>query len=334
MTSIANKSVGPNPTIHLFLDFDGTLTEKDTLHLVAHAGYDLQQRNNRLPPPTPWIDIVDAYTADYKAHSESYSPAKAQRSTIHQEIAWLRSLQEVEEASAQRVFAAGVFDNLSYSEIINAVDNSLSSQNVRMRNGWNDLLSCINNHNTGPGIQQSSPSIEILSVNWSASFVERVIIQSACSEHVDYKHTTLNTTSNTIPQPPWLSNLKVYANEIPSINPPSPSRINAVPMRTSGDKVRQFHACCSPFVNTTTRSIYIGDSTTDLECLVAADTGICIRDDPSGSSQQDLAETCERMGIQVSRISRKEGLDRVSGRLWWARDFVEVKEWIEDIIEG
>lgn len=72
--------------------------------------------------------------------------------------------------------------------------------------------------------------------------------------------------------------------------------------------------------------IYIGDSITDLECLLEADVGIVIRDEGAlGSEQRELKEVLGRAGIGTYWIGEfgevQTGEERV---LWWARDFEEV----------
>lgn len=87
------------------------------------------------------------------------------------------------------------------------------------------------------------------------------------------------------------------------------------------------------------RTVYVGDSVTDLECLMLVDVGICIRDEPLQSGQEALRETLERIGVECRWIGEMEhrhvgqsdrGLESGSGGgmkgLWWARDFEEIRE--------
>ena len=75
--------------------------------------------------------------------------------------------------------------------------------------------------------------------------------------------------------------------------------------------------------------IYIGDSVTDLECLLEADVGIVIRDEGAsmgfGSEQRGLKEVLGRAGVGTYWLGEfgevQTGEERV---LWWARDFEEV----------
>ena len=78
---------------------------------------------------------------------------------------------------------------------------------------------------------------------------------------------------------------------------------------------------------TTAPKVYIGDSWTDIESLLAADLGICIRDDPMGSSQRKLAEALERLSIPCPRLRDWEQNDEPS--VVWVSDFGEIMDWIE-----
>ena len=79
------------------------------------------------------------------------------------------------------------------------------------------------------------------------------------------------------------------------------------------------------------RTVYVGDSVTDLECLTNADVGICMRGEVGGSEQKELCRTLERLRIECRWIlERKAGengnavAEKVG--LWWAKDFDEICE--------
>ena len=79
------------------------------------------------------------------------------------------------------------------------------------------------------------------------------------------------------------------------------------------------------------RSVYVGDSATDLMCLMEADVGICIRDEKGSSEQRELAGVLDRVGVVCSHIeeyclSEKNGEGEGKKTLWWARDFHEIRQ--------
>lgn len=102
---------------------------------------------------------------------------------------------------------------------------------------------------------------------------------------------------------------------------------------TAGDKlvVMQQLVEKSTEMGVKPKTVYIGDSPTDLACLLEADVGICIRDQLLSSEQKGLKETLERVGVASEHVSeygmRDGGLEEGEGmRLWWAADFDEVCE--------
>lgn len=332
--------------IQLILDFDGTLTEKDTLHLVAEAGYNINKINGGSKTLPPWQDIVNAYLTDYEVHATTYQPAKSARTTISSEAAWLDSLQDVEAASAERVINTGIFDGLTMQDMELAASDALTKGQVALRPGWAQLILATHyiNHSAGSGGPEFE-SIQIVSVNWSRWFVWNVIWIAASSS---LEHKSPEVFKQVFQR------IAVYANEVPSIaadttlqstRQTSP-RGHAMTLRTAGDKLRHISA------KTTTQEIqahpfkiYVGDSATDLECLLMADVGICMRNQNMSSGQQDLESTCERIGVRVKSLSEFQGTHRTPGTfneleslskrvptvLYYVYDFHEVERWLKSL---
>ena len=330
--------------INLVLDFDGTLTKKDTMEVLSEAGYARQRKAGRDTQPRPWSDIVDAYISDCKAHAAAYRPylpATANRTTYEQEKAWLNSLRPLEIASIERAIEAGVFDQLSAADMAIAADRAVGSGQVQLRNGWTELFSFVEQHNTKfSDTDVSNPLVQVVSVNWSACFIKYVLHSSIqrAPEVEDHLKSL------------WSTHIPIYANEFPSIagndtqtgpnNKSRAERQNLQDIRTSGDKVNTFKSICENMqYERNATSVYVGDSSTDLECLLAADAGICIRDEPMGGGQKDLAATFERLGIEVTHVGDKRtssSFDAVGQRygLLWARDFSEISEWLRGVCKA
>ncbi|KAK5072109.1 hypothetical protein LTS08_000795 [Lithohypha guttulata] len=312
--------------VHLILDFDGTLTKKDTMHIVAEAGYSRQRKLHRMPPPQPWNEIVEAYMADFQKHSDSYTPKVSERTSIAQEVAWLNSLELIEKASIARALQAGIFEDVRCSDISKVVQAALKEDRVQLRNGWRELCSSVWHRNRQ--CRSTGGSLSVLSVNWSTSFIQQVLdvsMQATSPEQGAHDST-------------WLSNLRIYANELPSIvqetTDTRSEKIEHQEIRTSGDKVKVLRDIASRSKDHQGLSnalvLYVGDSSTDLECLLAADIGICIRDQPIGSGQKDLANVCSRLGIDVQSLDAQVALrskDKEYPVLFCARDFPEIKDW-------
>lgn len=316
-----NDAATSKPTatrpILLVLDFDGTLTTRDTMHLVADAGYAHQKSFNATPQPRSWSEIVDAYMADFKAHTDRYTPRASERYTPEQELAWLNSLQEIEEASILRACDAGIFNGVTSSEMDEAGRRAVRDGHVRLREGWHELIRSVDEHNNkvpGPRLP-----CRILSVNWSATFIQGVVWQA--SEEIQ-PGKSLNLDRN------------IYANEIPSISDQITdtqkitSETEQISIRTSEDKVKLLRRFRDEECRKSNALLtYVGDSSTDLGCLLEADISFCIQDEPMGSGQKDLAETCQRIGIDILPSTQFDGSAETTGskKLWSIKDFLELQ---------
>lgn len=303
--------------IRLVLDWDGTLTKKDTLHLVAAIGYD----HNRSASLRPWDDIVQAYISDYKKHAAQYSPALQDRRTAIEESCWLASLKEVERRSIERVRTAGIFKGVTEENVVSASRSAVQEGKLQLRPGSLQLLNALNT--SSQASSRAAPPVSILSVNWSARFIK------ACLA-------TALTTSGS-PDHIMLDAIPIYANELPLDEDQPTSYIC-----TSEDKLAKLEQVREEDQNAAI--VYVGDSATDFDCLVAADIGICVRDEPLGSGQKELKDTLERVGIEISRLEPEafEKLEKGSGldshdegqshkrKIWWVSDLDEISRLIRD----
>lgn len=320
--------------IHLILDFDGTLTHTDTLSALAAAGYTRQRALHR-PDPTPWPRIVDAYMADLAAHV-TRQPPSAERTTLAAEYATLDSLRAVEDASVRRITDAGVFAQVRRAELEAAAREALRAGEVRLRKGWEGLVRRVGFLNRGcfPGWRGG---VDVVSVNFSRWWVWSVLKAGAGGVH----------GAEGRPEQAALG-IGVWANEVGEVEKGGEGGENVRgevvegELRTSGDKARVFREIVREARGEDALApltVYLGDSNTDLETLVAADIGICIRDDPMASGQRELAATCERLGVGVSHISEHgnpfkitEAGELEEERLWFAKEYAEVETWLRMFI--
>lgn len=269
--------------ICLVLDFDGTLTKHDTMHLVANAGYSRQKRSGRNPQPPSWDEIVTAYTNDFRLHSKAYSPTDSERRNVNEEIEWLNSLEHIEQASFDRAREAGIFDEVSNEDMIQEVRRAIKQHELQLRPNCAEVCHAMFLHNQEFGLLAN---VHVLSVNWSASFIRFVL-----------NATPIFSSYHGLE---WFRSLMVHANELPGMYEMHSHWDIVHHIRTSSDKVKILKALAP---KEQCESIYVGDSATDLECLLAADIGICVRDDPMGSGQKALADTCDRLSIGVLRLA-------------------------------
>jgi hypothetical protein len=315
----------PRP-IHLLLDWDSTLTRKDTLSLVGSVAYHANP-DKSLPP---WSHFVNGWMTDYTEHATRYKPIASARATLDQERQWLASLASIENKSVHRVESSGIFKHVKASHVDHIAASSIKSGDLQLRSHWNSLIYTL--------LSNPSNKISILSVNWSARFIRQSLL-SASSNLTFPENEILNS---------YVQTMEIDANEISDLDHTDGSdgrlsKGSSTGIRTSADKLLRLPIHCqqkldesvstkSPAEQADEIVVYIGDSATDLEALLAAGVGICIRDDPMGSSQQELSDTLQRIGVDIRRID--EGIDvqqRTDHIVYWAHGFDQVREALLDM---
>ena len=311
------------PSIHLILDWDSTLTTKDTLSVLASIGYEAESSKHL--DPKPWSCIVDSYMQDYSNHKKDYLPMSDQRKTIEAESAWLASLADVECRSFMRFKGEKLLVKTSLDEIQSGVTKAIKNDRLVMRPAWDDLLALHNQLE----ISVEDLSFAILSVNWSTIFIRICLQEAVKRSHSPYRN-AVGRTVNTIP---------IYANEI--IQPesdPARSICSSESIHTSAGKVQTLEE----IKRESSIVVYIGDSATDFDCLLAADIGICIRDSKDlSNSQAELASIFNRVGVAVkplwnltaSHSPFSERSKHASSKIWYTSDLKDVVALISQIFE-
>jgi hypothetical protein len=315
----------PRP-IHLLLDWDGTLTRKDTLSLVGSIAY-YANPDKSLPP---WSHFANGWMTDYTEHASRYEPTTSTRTTLNQERQWLASLASIENKSVHRVESSGIFKHVKASHVGHIAASSVKSGDLQLRSHWNSLIYTL--------LSNPSNKIGILSVNWSARFIRQSLLSASLN---------LTFPENEILSS-YVQTMEIDANEISNLDHTDGSdgrlsKNSSTGIRTSTDKLLRLPPRCQQRLDglVSTKGpaereddivVYIGDSATDLEALLAADVGICIRDDPMGSSQQELSDTLQRIGVDIRRID--EGVDvkhRTGHIVYWTHGFDQVREALLDM---
>jgi 2-hydroxy-3-keto-5-methylthiopentenyl-1-phosphate phosphatase len=303
---MSTKAIQNNQPIHWILDWDGTITKKDTLDsLVSIAA----TAKPTFPTREHWTSVSQAYIDDYSRTLKQLSPDGSLPTTVVEEKRLLEKLREVEQRSLDRVSSSGIFAGLTGQAINTGAHQVIASHQVELRNGSSSFFQYIHSQGSDP---------VILSVNWSRHFIRSCLSAASIS----------------------LPRSCIHTNELDQIDSGNPSNghiVSADPsgdvIISSGDKLRtleqmrtsHFHARSGE----TTPIVYVGDSWTDIECLLAADLGICIRDEPVGSSQRKLMEALERLGVECPRLRDWKNSDAKG--IAWARDFCEIKDWVDSL---
>jgi len=173
-------------------------------------------------------------------------------------------------------------------------------------------------------------AIGIISVSWSHQWI-RNLVDRAMGFYglVDEERHFLHKGPDAIWDP---SRVDIRANDIFSKRPGSEEAgiyVSADKAREMADMVQQrrlkLRQGSGGTSESESRTIYVGDSVPDLECLLAADIGILIRTATMGSEQHELSKALRRLGISFSWLGHYTQ-QRKAARLWWAQDLEEIAQ--------
>ncbi len=274
--------------MHVVLDFDGTMTQEDTIGALASYGVHLQEQRQNTISPNAWAEIVQKYSADYEQYATGHEPQPDARTTLEEEVAFQRGLRGVELRSIGRVRDSGLFQGVHPSGLFLAGQDAVRDGRVRLRHGFKEFVHII----LGAGL-----GVTIVSVNWSASFIRGIVGEP---------------------------DIDVIANEINEDGDvEGPRAVHGAGQRgpvlvTSGDKREAMKAAVAG--DRDGPVLYFGDSATDLECLAAAGTGVVMSDTSDGK----LLRVLRRLGFSVPHVSQAADKSSGSRQLAWAEDFSEV----------
>jgi 2-hydroxy-3-keto-5-methylthiopentenyl-1-phosphate phosphatase len=276
------------------LDFDGTITTKDTISAVANAAISFHASKGKVLG-SAWSSVVAAYGKDYGAFVEGYRPAKEKRKTLDQEVDFYRALRRIEESSFGRLGESGLFEGIAEGDWERLGQEAVMSGRVLIREGFKEFVM---------ERKRRQESWGVVSVNFSRAFIRGVL------STVGDGSEDVMVLANQPDMDGVLRGPKSEDGEIGPIMVTSDAKLFAlksmlvpVGQNSGGDKV-----------------VYIGDSGTDIECLTAEDvTGIIISEDTNSS----LLQTMKRIGTEVPHIAQYLG---AKGRIVWARDFSEIND--------
>ncbi|KAH7401785.1 HAD-like domain-containing protein [Phaeosphaeria sp. MPI-PUGE-AT-0046c] len=288
-----NKSTPLKRPIYWILDWDGTITQKDTLNALVNIAASAKPD---FPTQSRWQSVVDAYMSDYTSTLANLTTTGLP-TTLTSEKKLLQHLKAAEQRSLDRVFASQIFTAITTQHLEQGARDALDSAQVCVRPGFVDFFHALA---SAPG-----STFHILSVNWSRQFIASCL--SAAGISLPLSSIVANE----------LDGMAQGPGRCPSTGEISPE--GTVKIISSGDKLCHLNAIREENKGSV---VYVGDSWPDIECLVEADVGICIRDEEMGSSQKKLAEALGRVGIGCDRLGDGDGVV-------WARDFVEIKRWAE-----
>lgn len=293
-----------NHGIHFILDWDGTVTQKDTLDALVDM---CKITRPAAEISSIWTCLTESYMADYEATIKECAPEGKLPTSIPEERKLLLVLEAVEQRSIDRVIDSGLFNDLTPQHIKSGADKAMSTKQIQLRYGYLDFENHLRSRNARYGPEDEDQDIRnFLSVTWC-----RFLIASCLD------------VSSVDP----LSLGQIYANELED-GIITRARVNPEgKIISSNDKLKTMKRLQQWFEPKPV--VYVGDSWTDLECLLAADLGICMQDDPISSTQRKLAEALERLNVHCPHIREWESVDE--HRVVWVRDFDEIRAWVSEV---
>ncbi|KAF7845638.1 hypothetical protein BT93_L1489 [Corymbia citriodora subsp. variegata] len=258
-------------------------------------------------PKLTWQEIVDAYAKDYDKYMKTPYPWQSYNSHEYRE--WLAARKTVEQKSAQRVQEAEFFKGVTFDEVENSVKKHLADGSLQLRQGWAELFQAV--------LKSNDSRISIVSVNWSETSIRLTLLLAARGLVLpEQDHIELTR---------YIQSMTINANEIAGLREPGGSsgqicRLHGEDIRTSNDKLRYLPKPDESNVFV----IYVGDSSTDFDCLVDADLGVWLCNVPESERQQKFKDTFapfDQSGFYPSPLAAIRRFEDATELFYWSPDF-------------
>lgn len=230
----------------------------------------------------------------------NYRPAKEERTKVWEEFDYYRSLRDVEVRSFERVSKSGIFWGISESEWEEFGRQAVKKGDVVIRNGFVEFCRAI---------ERQEGIWGVVSVNFSRGFIRGVL------EEALKKNQRLDIFSNVLDERGVIERSQIEG-WMPSEEVIATSDFKLAAMHCLIDIWKKSLVEGNPL-----QAVYIGDSGTDIECLMDDGVQEIIM---AESSSSPLIDTLGRLGMGVRNI---EGYpDSDDDNLLWARDFAEISQ--------
>ncbi|KIN04090.1 hypothetical protein OIDMADRAFT_118157 [Oidiodendron maius Zn] len=275
----------PIPEVFI-LDFDGTITKNDTIDTIFKSVLPIQDEMGR-NMSRAWQEIIVKYKQDYHSHVQMYEPKEDERVTPTDEIKFYRSFRAMEQTSFSRISNSHIFAGIDEEQWEELGSQAVKNEEVVVRNGFESFLN---------NVRKAKSKWAIVSVNFSCAFIRGVLGSYAGPG----------------------SNVPVMANQ------PNKDGIMKGPlgitMTTSDAKLDAALSLVGTRDDRPKGSVvYIGDSGTDIECLLADGiAGVII----SGDGQSSILRMMRRIGYKTWHIEAYKYNEPKT--VYWARDFLEI----------
>lgn len=163
----------PRP-LHIILDFDGTITTKDTIEPLVQTALSLKHRSrspssgSQKNDSIAWDNCKEMYLSDLSRHYDkagrvSGAGLEGSSRTLEGEEKFLGGLRAVEEKSVKRVSKAGIFEGVTPGMLRQMAGEEAD---VVVREGFGDFVAEMERRGLGWGL---------VSVNWSREWIRGVL---------------------------------------------------------------------------------------------------------------------------------------------------------------
>ncbi|KJZ72639.1 hypothetical protein HIM_07998 [Hirsutella minnesotensis 3608] len=154
----------PRPGMHLIFDFDGTITERDTIGELVRSAIAWQRGRGRdgRELQAAWDSAVRAYADEHHDYATRYAPPQDERTTVGDEAAYLAGMRPSEERSLDRVGQTGVFAGMTAGDLFRLGAEAVGAGHIRIRRGFAEALALA---------AQRGWRTDVVSVNWSRDFI-------------------------------------------------------------------------------------------------------------------------------------------------------------------
>ncbi|KAL1853252.1 hypothetical protein Daus18300_011820 [Diaporthe australafricana] len=315
-------------TLELVFDFDGTITQNDSIASVLDAALSYHKANSSPKAADSltdaWHHVVKSYMTDLDAYHKSFDPATQDSQLTSLETARVlfsnQPRRQIEEASQSRVKEAGLFSGVPLDHLFQSGHEHRDRNTVELRDGFSNFTRLIQSRSA----VEETANIQILSVNWSASYIRGVLSREGISSVIANETNPADGSINALPpidhdgaSGDWPSVLAVGADKL--------SALRCV--------YRQLQAGRPKLP---VEIICFGDSTTDLECLlefggivISPESEIAQRPRPETTNSNNTGFNWSEL-LHVLRTRLRHNVPHVSEHkdelVCWARDFTEIKD--------
>ena len=259
------------PINKLITDFDETISERDTISTLVQTAA-ANRRGDKAQFLAAWQEMVQWYLTRY------HRVCNVWQNHRHSIVDFLKTFEELERASIQRVIEQGFLEGLT-REGLRAV-----GRKVVKKSGVDRVLSAM---------QADGITVEILSANWSEALIEGAT-EGLCDQIITNSLTydTAGRSTGGIHLHVVSARDKLRKFRERKKNPPNPDEIPD--NRDSRETERG---------GGVTRTLYIGDSISDFLAILDADLGVLI------GQNSTAMQTLERFRLPTLRLDEEMRFD-------------------------